>query len=198
MSNEERADLPCWTITVAEKLQSLENRLPLSSLIRLVAGSSSPLYEQIRWQSVDKVWDYYTQKPTELPIAEADPDAHSLTSLVPRLKQSAVIVEAGRRLPAARDMLARDYGAARVSIAYTYKDRTHVGHLPGEITRVKTDRPNLYRAALRSGRSEFGAALGVWVTDEQAFVPSPDSIIVENNFPIEALTRLRYPNISLF
>lgn len=194
----ERHDTPRWALAAGEKIHSFEDRLPLSGLVNLIAGSSSELYQQITWHRVNEVCDYATQTPTELPLAKADPNARALSAVIPRLKQSAVIMEAGQRLPEVRNSLAKEYGPARVSVAYTYKDRTHVGDIPGEITTLQTSRPNLYRAAMRSGRSDFGAAIGVWVMDEEIFVPAPDSVIAENNVPISSLSRVIYPNIRLF
>ncbi len=196
MPSRERVDTPSWIISAAEKFQALQDRVALSGLTRLIAGSSSPLYEQIRWRGVDEVIDAVTRRPTELPVIPGDPEASIFTSVLPRLKHNAAVLGANKALPTTRDELAAEYGPARVAIAYTYDDKTHVGVLPGEITSLESQVSRSYQAAMRIGRSDFGAAIGVWLLNERVFVPSPDSFISNPSVPLENLP-YGYPNIRL-
>lgn len=188
-----RIDTPNWAIEVGQNAQRLPGNVA-RGLAFIITGSSHPAYTQVRWHTAAEVISSETLGPAELPQAEADPDASLVTAVLPRLKRKAVVVEAGQRLPEIRNAVT---AVARVAIAYTYKDKTHVGDLPGEIRSLFTADPKSYRAALRTGRNEFGAGLGVWLPDEQTFILPPDSKIKENNIPIKDLAA-KYPGIRLF
>lgn len=194
MPGREKFDTPSKAITIGENLQRLQNSSAIRSLIDIVAGSSSPAYRQARWYTVNDVISVETGEPAELPVAEADPEAPMLTIFLPRLKKHAAIIEARESL---HEAVQGYRGPRRAVAAYTYQGKTHVGDLPGEITNFKTSSPNTYRAAMRTGRSKFGAAIGVWLVRESVFVLPADSEVVENNVSIDVLTR-RYPGIALF
>jgi hypothetical protein len=194
MPERRRVDTPNWAITLAENVQQLQDISVVKGLINVVAGSSSPAYKQARWHNVEEVIAAETGEPTALPVVEADPEAPVLSALIPRLKKNAVILEAGEGLIEA----SRGHkGPRKAVVAYTYKEKTHVGDSPGEIVNFETHLPNTYRAAMRSGRNNFGAAIGIWLLGESVFILPEDGQIIEENVPINILGT-RYPGISLF
>lgn len=193
---ERRVDTPHWALSAGEKIHSFDNRLPLTGLVRLLAGSSSPVYVQAAWERAEHVIDGYTDWPVELPIAKADPNA-SLLAIMPRFRKKAAVFSDGGNVNETR----ATHKGTRVAVAYTAGERTSVGSWPGEITRlVRQGSPGneVLIAAMRSGRNDFGAAIGLWSSKDRVFFLPPGSKIIENNVPIDVALPYHYPGVPLF
>jgi hypothetical protein len=189
MVRRKNYDTPSWLLKAAEAGQFMPN-----NLIKLIAGSSYPGYVQAKWHTIDHVISTGNNEPTRLPVAEANPDATFATALLPRLKDKAAIVETRSHLSDIRNNIK---GIGRIAVAFTYKEITRIGDVPGEITNFFTSSPYIYRAAMRAGRSELGVGIGVWVPNERAFIIPEDCKVVDNNVSIDSMD-YKYPGIRLF
>jgi hypothetical protein len=182
MPRRKGIDTPNWAINAGEKVQGLEDRLPLSALIRRVAGSNSPAYIQARWYAVDQIVGFLTEEPAELPIAEADPDA-SLLTIIPRLKKKAAILGSDHL---ELNKILEEHNASP-AVAYSYRGETHAGLLPLGIYDLSLPFNSAsYLAAMRTGRNDFGAAIGGWLQEERVFI-KPDGTSIRQNVPIDKL-----------
>lgn len=191
MSRRHRTDIPSWTLTAGEKIQQTAKNMPLDWLINLTAGSSSPNYLQVEWSRVDRVAMANTNKDAEFPVAEGDPNA-SILSIASRFKKTAAIFLANMYEV---DEVVEELGGHPV-VGYTYRDQTRVGLLPRGVFDLRETRGSYYQAAMRMGRGDVPAGIGVWLPDESVVLRPRDSIVAEQNVPIKALP-YRYPGITL-
>lgn len=193
MNRHQKVDVPSWVLNTGERAQQAAARIPLNWLIDALAGSSSPAYMQVEWHRVSEVISAETDEPAELPIALGDPNA-SILAIASRFKRTAAIL--GARAAQVTETL-ENYGRrAKPAVAYTYRGQTHAGILRGTgDLRMQPNSP-YYHAAMRMGRNDVPAGIGVWLPEERVLLRPKDAVIVENNVPISNLPA-SYPGVTL-
>jgi hypothetical protein len=161
---------------------------PGRAAVRLVTGSSSPLYRQLQWRSIRNERGLWMH-PAEV---AGDPTA----SLLPRNWQMAAIIATPH--DALQDLIGINSRGAKPepAIAYATKKNINVGTLPVAHETLFQQEGSEALIAMRLGRGPLRAALGVWLPDQQAFIITPETRVAEPKIDLPKLAA-RFPNITL-
>ena len=167
--------------------QRLDNVFLAGDFLKWSRGSDSDLYTQARWCMVDAVVDSNGDE-TDLPVADADPEASLAGELMQRYKQKVVIVAAGKE--ALRGVI--NNNNAKTAVVSAIGEILIAGVLDDNEGRMSLKLgldPEEYvvTAGLRAGKSRFPVGLAAYVEQDKKIIKPDGMYIYAQNIPIADL-----------
>ncbi len=159
------------TLQVAERVQRLLGDVG-EPVVRLFTGSSSPVYHQLRWFSTNI-------DPSNIATvtAQGDPEAGRLA----RNWDNALVMMVGNR---ALEYASLWQEGGRQAVGYVSEDVLHVGILPETVKFGHGIVPDTATAAMRQGRNQLQATMGLWLAEEKRMVVPAELQLVDSLVPI--------------
>lgn len=195
MSNHNGLGIQKRVIRLGLRLgQQVGNPL-IGPLVRLSNGSSSPAYVETPWFEVEELVDE-SDRPTELPVAEADSNSVAMSDIFQRLKRNAAIIATNRFKFS--DLLNDTYG--RPAVATVVGGVIMAAALPRGIADLGYNETRTkFTAAFREGANDFQAGIVSLTDQNKKIVKSSDTLVLAQHVPINELPESEsYPYTRLF
>lgn len=161
------------------------SRVPLlGGAVRLVNGSGSKTtaYLEIPFYEAKPV--NVLGRPTDLKLMiEGDPEVTAAANYIQRLKKEAAVIAVGKT--SLEHVIKETKGQA--AIAVKIGNVVAAGVFPNGTADLGKLRPWEYTAGLRTGTADFPGDYGAFIKEENLFVVSDGSFVVEQRVPITEL-----------
>lgn len=154
----------------------------LGSAVRMINASKAPAYMEIPYYEAEPV--DFLGRPTDLGLEiEGDPTAIALADYIQRLKKEAAVIAVGK---SSLERTIKNSGG-KAAVAVKIGNIVAAGVFPHGTSDLGKKRRWEYTAGLRVGTYDFPAGLGAYVEEENLFVVSSGSFVVQQHVPISEL-----------